>query len=216
MSHIIGIDEVGRGPLAGPVVAAAVCFTLKLPKLSLFKFNLKRLSYTGLKDSKKLSAKQREQYYNLFVKTQGIEWGIGKVSEKTIDKINIYQATRLAMKKAVMNLQTKLKKSQSPLFYDRRKMVTTSFALIIDGNMFLDLPLPQKAIIKADETVLQCSIASIIAKVTRDKLMIRYHKQYPQYGFDKHKGYGTALHMQAIQHHGPCAIHRKTFAPIRA
>ena len=193
-----GIDEVGRGPLAGPVVAAAACFTTSHTRS---KISLAGLKLHGVKDSKKLSAKQREEYYQMFLKHPQIQWGIGKASEKVIDRINIHQATKLAMARAVQALQCKLKE--------------TKFTLVIDGTFTIDSPLPQKAIIKADETVLVCSIASIIAKVTRDRAMVRYHKQYPRYGFDQHKGYGTQHHVKMLKRYGPCAIHRTTFAPIR-
>jgi ribonuclease HII len=180
---VIGIDEAGRGPLAGPVVACAIM----VPQLS------------GLRDSKQLTPNQREHLYTLLKKHPAVEWGIGKVSEKQIDKINIYQATRLAMKKAVLQLERKVK----------------IHSLIIDGNMLLDLPISQKAVVKADATIVQCMAASIIAKVTRDRLMLKLHKQYPQYGFDRHKGYGTPLHMEMLRRHGPCKIHRMSFAPCK-
>lgn len=189
---IAGIDEVGRGPLAGPVVACAVI--LSLVKDS----SLTRLRMHQLKDSKKLSEKKREEYYRVFLKHKDIQWGIGKVSESVIDKVNIYQATRLAMKRAVINLSKKI----SPDF------------LYIDGTMNIDVPIAQKAVIRGDETIQLCAIASIIAKVTRDRLMMAYHEKYPRYGFDRHKGYGTKLHLSMIKKYGPSKIHRKTFAPV--
>ena len=186
------IDEVGRGPLAGPVVAAAVC--LNLVKKSLITL---RMHFPCLRDSKKLSPKRREEIYRGVEKHPAIQWGIGIVSEKVIDKINIFQATKLAMKRALMRLGK------------------TDY-IILDGNIQLNLPIPQKAIVKGDEKVFSCALASIIAKVTRDRMMLRYHKQYPQYGFDKHKGYGTKRHCAMLRLHGPCAIHRKTFSPVRS
>jgi len=175
---VVGIDEAGRGPLAGPVVACAFCFD-------------KKVSLKGINDSKKLSFKQREEVYNRLKNNPNVRWGIGRVSEKVIDKINILEATKLAMKRAMKNLDADF--------------------LIIDGNFSIKSNVPQKSIIKADEKVYSCSAASIIAKVVRDRMMIRYHKKYPDYGFDKHKGYGTKLHRDSIKRKGFCDIHRKSF-----
>ena len=192
INFVVGIDEAGRGPLAGPVVAGAVVLlNKKLQNLSL-----------GVKDSKKLTSKQREEIYNYFKKNITVQWGIGIVSEKVIDKINILEATKLAMIKSVKNLEKKLGKSKEKL------------VLIIDGNMKLNSEFEQKSIIKADQKVFSCALASIFAKVTRDKIMQKYHKKYPKYGFDKHKGYGTAYHFEMIKKHGACDIHRKSFYPI--
>jgi ribonuclease HII len=135
-----------------------------------------------------------------------VEWGIGWVSHKQIDKINIYQATRLAMKKAVLSLQRKV--------YEVRPRTSIDL-VIVDGNMLLDLPMRQKAVVKADATVPQCMAAGIVAKVTRDRLMLLLHQKYPQYGFDRHKGYGTQFHMEALKKYGPCKIHRLSFAPCK-
>lgn len=195
-SNVACVDEVGRGPLAGPVVAAAVCLT---PKLSLPKLHLISLSFSRLRDSKKLSPKRREEVYKTVKEHSEIQWGIGVVSEKLVDKMNIFQATKLAMKKAIANLQ---------------KKISVDF-LVIDGNMKIDLPIHQKSIIKGDEKVFSCALASIVAKVTRDRMMVRYHKEYPQYGFNRHKGYGTKLHLQKLRRFGPCPIHRRTFAPLK-
>ena len=192
---VAGIDEVGRGPLAGPVIACAIVILTKsdlgIPKSDLGK--------TGkLKDSKKLSAKKREEYYRHFLQHQNIQWGIGTVTQKTIDKINIYEATRLAMERAVHNLS---KKALPDFVY-------------IDGIMKIKTTIPQKAVVRGDETIQLCAMASIIAKVTRDRLMVKYHKKYPCYGFNSHKGYGTTLHLAMLKKHGPCPIHRKSFSPI--
>lgn len=207
------VDEAGRGPLAGPVVAAAVCF---VPKLSLTKENLVRLSFPRLRDSKKLSPKRREEIYNKVKKHPAMQWGIGIVSERMIDRINIFQATKLAMKRAILNLQTKLQKNHhitKPRY--SREMLYIDF-LIVDGNKELSfMNIPCKTIIKGDEKVFSCALASIMAKVTRDGMMLRYHKKYPQYGFDKHKGYGTSLHMARLKKYGPCPIHRMSFAPTK-
>ncbi len=192
INFVVGIDEAGRGPLAGPVVAGAVVLLNKKSQ----NLNL------GVKDSKKLTSKQREEIYNYFKKNITVQWGIGIVSEKVIDKINILEATKLAMIKSVKNLEKKLGKSKEKL------------VLIIDGNMKLNSEFEQKSIIKADQKVFSCALASIFAKVTRDKIMQKYHKKYPKYGFDKHKGYGTAYHFEMIKKHGACDVHRKSFYPI--
>ena len=186
-----GIDEVGRGPLAGPIIACAVIFS---PKTKNSKIPSK------LRDSKKLSAKQREKYYQLFLKHPNIQWGIGKITEKTIDRINIYQATKLAMERAVHNLSRKI----VPGF------------LYIDGIMEINVSIPQKTMVRGDETIQLCAMASIIAKVTRDRFMMNYHKKYPHYGFNLHKGYGTRLHIAMLKKYGPCSIHRKSFSPINS
>lgn len=183
---IAGIDEAGRGPLAGPVVAAAVCITSE----NIFKNKILK----NINDSKKLSEKQRQEVYYFLINNKDIKWGVGVVSEKIIDKINILQATKLAMQKAVKKI--------SPDF------------ILIDGNFKINCRAPQKSIIKGDVKVLSISAASIIAKVTRDRLMQKYHKKYPEYGFDKHKGYGTRVHFAIIKKIGPCKIHRRTFYPV--
>jgi len=207
---IVGIDEAGRGPLAGPVVAAAFCIVGK-----------PRFRARGDFDSKKLTPQWREDLYKILTTHPQVEWGIGQVSEKVIDDINILQATRLAMVKAVKNLQQKLRKraekSTVHFLNDRAKSVPNFVidSLIIDGNFLLDLPISQKAVVKADATIFQCMAASIIAKVTRDRLMLKLHKKYPAYGFDRHKGYGTKIHFEMLKKHGPCAIHRLSFAPCK-
>lgn len=185
---VAGIDEAGRGPLAGPVVACAVCLCGRI-----------NLSHIKLKDSKQYNAKQREELYAFLTSRSDMRRGIGIVSEKVIDQINILQATKLAMKKAIKSLQQK----------------TAIDFLIIDGNIILRGLAPCKAVVKGDEKVFSCAAASIIAKVTRDRIMQKYHTQYPEYGFDKHKGYGTKHHMEMIKKYGPCPIHRKTFAPVQ-
>src|SRR3989338_10648440 len=177
--NIACLDEAGRGPLAGPVVAGAVMI------------NLLKSDFNKLRDSKQLTAKQRDFFYNLITRNENIKWGVGVVSEKIIDKINILEATKLAMIKAAKDLETKHGHPRIDF-------------LILDGKMELDLPIPQKSIIKADEKVFSCAAASIIAKVTRDRIMMEYHKKYPQYGFDKHKGYPTELHKSMLKKYGPC------------
>ena len=193
---VVGLDEAGRGSLAGPVVAAAVSI------ISNFKFQIAK--FKKLKDSKKLAPKERKKFYNLILRDPNIEWGIGKVSEKIIDRINIFQAAKLAMKRAVKNLNRKL---------EIANFKKIDF-LILDGNFKLDLPIPQKSIVKGDEKVLSCALASILAKVTRDRIMEKYAKRFPKYGFEKHKGYATKFHLKMLKKYGPCKIHRKSFLPV--
>lgn len=197
---VVGLDEAGRGPLSGPVVAAAVLIK------SIRKIRAKFVDIRDVKDSKKLSPKKREELYKILINHPQIKWGIGKASEKVIDKINILEATKLAMKRAVKNLEKKIKK---------KKRLNLIEFLILDGRMKLDLDILQKSIIKADNKVFSCAAASIIAKVSRDRMMRRYGKKYPQYGFSKHKGYATKLHLKRLKKYGPCSIHRKSFRPVK-
>jgi len=202
---LVGLDEAGRGPLAGPVVAAAVVAAEdKLP----------RRDFRKIKDSKKLSPKQREEFYKIIVGCPCLKWGIGRVSEKTIDRINILEATKLAMAKALKNLNSKLRQENS----GRTRRID---CLILDGNFFLPVEFLaraavnpsvfQKPIVKADEKVFSCMAASIIAKVSRDRIMEKYHRRYPDYGFNRHKGYPTGFHFRMLKKYGRCAIHRKSF-----
>ncbi len=181
---IAGTDEVGRGPLAGPVVAAAVI----LPEDA---------NLPGIKDSKKLTEKQREQLAVL-IKEQAVAWAIAEVSEKEIDAINILEASRLAMRYAVEQLT---------------KMQAADFVLV-DGLPNPQIPLPSQAIVKGDNQSISIAAAAIIAKVYRDHLMEDYEKQYPGYGFAVNKGYPTAEHLKAVAELGPCAIHRMSFRPL--
>lgn len=198
---IVGLDEVGRGALSGPVVAAAVTVWQTQNQSA-----GRRIRIKNLKDSKKLTFQRREEIYKILINppTSGpqIKWGIGRVSEKVIDKINILEATKLAMEKAVKNLEKKIAKNVD--------------YLMIDGNFGIGLSIPQKSVIKGDEKIFLIKLASIIAKVTRDRAMLRYHKKYLQYRFDKHKGYGTRLHIEMLKKFGPCKIHRKTFNPVKS
>jgi len=197
------LDEAGRGPLAGPVVAAAVTINLKLKtKKEKRQLKTKNLLLKITKDSKKLIPRKREEIYKILINCSWIKWGIGIISPKIIDRVNILEATKLAMEKAIQKLKTK--KEKLKIDY-----------LILDGKIKLNLKIPQKAIVKADEKVFSCSAASIIAKVTRDRIMIRYHKKYPKYRFDLHKGYPTKLHLKMLKKYGPCKIHRKSFQPLR-
>jgi ribonuclease HII len=177
---IAGVDEAGRGPLAGPVVAGAVIIN-----------NGVRFRQT-IDDSKKLSAKKRELAYAEIVEKAVI--GIGIIDEKEIDRINIYRATIKAMQLAVANLSI-------PPEY-----------IIVDGNMKLAAACPVKCIVRGDSKSLSIAAASIIAKVTRDKIMVRLHEQYPQYGFARHKGYATRDHIDAIRAHGFSLVHRRSFS----
>ena len=199
--YVVGLDEVGRGSLAGLVVTAAVMInTNRKTQSTKLQFKAKGL-LKEVKDSKKLSSKKREKLYHFLIKASDIEWGIGKASEKIIDRINILEATKLAMKRAVSNLENKLGQK-------------TEF-LLIDGNFKINLDIPQKPIKKGDNKVFSIAAASIIAKVTRDRMMKRYHKKYSEYRFDKHKGYATQLHRQNLKKYGPCKIHRKSFRLLK-
>jgi ribonuclease HII len=179
---IAGLDEAGRGPLAGPVVAAAVV----LPPVERLK---------GINDSKKLTAGKREEIFSLLLQ-KAPAVSIGIVEAEEIDRLNILRASLKAMELAVNKLS---------LFPD---------FLLIDGIHLLGLPLAQQAIPKGDQRCQSIAAASIVAKVTRDRLMMSYHNQYPEYNFARHKGYGTKEHIQAIRQHGCCPLHRQSFKPI--
>lgn len=176
---ICGVDEAGRGPLAGPVCAAAVI----LPE---------HLEIPGLNDSKKLTDKKRRELFPI-IKEQAIAYGIGLASHQEIDEINILQATYLAMERALAQLSVK-----------------PDLALI-DGNRARDFGIPVETVVKGDSLSASIAAASILAKVTRDDLMLELAKEYPGYGFEVHKGYGTRAHYAALREYGPCAIHRMTF-----
>ena len=176
---VCGVDEAGRGPLAGPVCAAAVI----LPK---------GLELPGLNDSKKLTDKKRRELYPI-IKEQAIAYGIGFASHEEIDQINILQATYLAMERAIAQLEGKV-----------------DFALI-DGNRAKDFGLPVKTVVKGDSLSASIAAASILAKVTRDDIMLEMAKEYPEYAFEVHKGYGTKAHYEALRTHGHSPIHRMTF-----
>ena len=180
---ICGVDEAGRGPLAGPVVAAAVILDPARP-------------IVGLADSKKLSAKRREELA-VEIRAKAQAWCVAEASVEEIDAINILQATLLAMRRAVTGL------------------ALTPTEVLIDGNRCPRLDLPMRAIVGGDATVAEISAASILAKTTRDAGMLVLHEQYPQYGFARHMGYGTAVHLAALRQHGPSPVHRRSFAPVR-
>jgi ribonuclease HII len=180
---ICGVDEAGRGPLAGPVYAAAVILDPERP-------------ITGLADSKKLSPGKRERLA-AEIRANALAWAVAEATVQEIDRLNILQATMLAMSRAVSAL------SPQPL------------EALIDGNRCPKLSISTRAIIKGDSTVAEISAASILAKTTRDAEMLKLHEQFPQYGFDRHFGYGTAFHLAALRQHGPSICHRLTFGPVR-
>ncbi|HBC57987.1 MAG TPA: ribonuclease HII [Gammaproteobacteria bacterium] len=180
---VAGVDEVGRGPIAGPVVAAAVILPL-------------HCSIEGIKDSKLLSASKRESLYSQ-ITTGALAWSVGRAEVEEIDKINILQATLLAMKRAVDSLSV------------------VADVVLVDGNRCPEIESPCQAIIKGDTLVSSIAAASIVAKVTRDREMINLHAEFPEYGFDQHKGYGTKAHLNALQEFGPIGCHRRSFAPVK-
>ncbi|WP_051085658.1 ribonuclease HII [Desulfobacter curvatus] len=180
---IAGVDEAGRGPLAGPVVSAAVV----LPE---------NFDVCGINDSKKLSEKKREALFPV-IKNQAVAFGIGIADHEEIDRINILQASLLSMKRAVEDL------TLDPDY------------LLIDGKFAIDSTIAQRSVIKGDALSLSIAAASILAKVTRDRIMADLDVQYPQYGFKRHKGYPTKAHKEAILTHGPCPVHRKSFKGVK-
>jgi ribonuclease HII len=181
---VAGVDEAGRGPLAGPVVAAAVILDERQP-------------IAGLADSKKLTAKRRAQLYDEIL-AKALCCSIAEASVEEIEKLNILQATMLAMQRAVQGLRLK------------------PGHVLVDGNRVPVLAMTSEAIVQGDNLVPAISAASILAKVTRDRWCAQVDADYPQYGFAGHKGYGTAAHIAALQAHGACPLHRKTFAPVTA
>ena len=178
-TNICGVDEAGRGPLAGPVCAAAVILPTDI-------------EIPGLNDSKKLSDKRRRELYPLIME-QAIAYGIGFADHKEIDEINILQATFLAMERALFQLSVKPELA------------------LIDGNRTKEFGIPVKTVVHGDSLSASIAAASILAKVTRDDLMLKMAEEYPQYGFEIHKGYGTKAHYQALAEHGPSPVHRMTF-----
>lgn len=179
---VAGVDEAGRGPLAGPVVAAAVILDPHQP-------------IQGLADSKKLSATRREALFTL-IRRQSLAWSVARATVSEIDQLNILQASLLAMQRAVAKL----------------KLPPT--LVLVDGNQAPRFACPARAIVQGDALEPAISAASIVAKVLRDRWMLYLDKKYPMYGFAKHKGYGTAVHMAALKAHGPTRVHRLSFAPI--
>lgn len=183
-ADVCGIDEAGRGPLAGPVVAAAVILDPNNP-------------IAGLNDSKKLSEKRRN-LLAVEIRAKALAWCVAEASPEEIDQINILQATFLAMQRAVAGLN--LRPSRA----------------VVDGNRCPKLEMPVEAVVQGDGKIAAIAAASILAKTVRDAGMVELHQQYPQYGFDRHMGYPTAAHFAALQAHGPCPAHRRSFAPVAA
>jgi ribonuclease HII len=177
-----GVDEAGRGPLAGPVVAAAVILDPDKP-------------IVGLNDSKKLSAKRRATLA-VEIRAKALAWAVAEASVEEIDRINILQASLLAMRRAVDGLALRPERA------------------LIDGNQCPRLDCPAEAIVGGDGKVASIAAASILAKTERDAGMLALHAAYPMYGFDRHKGYPTAFHLQALRAHGPCSVHRRSYAPV--
>lgn len=180
---ICGVDEVGRGPLAGPVCAAAVI----LPE---------DFTHPVLNDSKKLSERQRERLYAELSEDARVIWSVELLEPVEIDRMNILEASREAMRRAVCSLKVQ------------------AAAALIDGLPVPRFPIPQRSLVKGDSLSLSIAAASVMAKVTRDRLMLQLAERYPHYGFDVHKGYPTARHLEALALHGPCAIHRHSFGPV--
>lgn len=181
--RIAGVDEAGRGPLAGPVAAAAVI----LPP---------GYACPGLDDSKKLSAAKRERIYAVLTNDPAVAWAVATASREEIDQLNILRASHLAMRRAVETLDPR------------------PDHCLIDGLPLRDFPFPHDAIVKGDGLSLSIAAASIIAKVTRDRLMGEIDRECPQFGFAKHQGYGTKAHLEALRIHGPCRHHRRSFQPV--
>ena len=180
---IAGVDEAGRGPLAGPVVSAAVVLNPQRPS-------------DGLADSKKLSAKKREVLYALIIE-HAQAWAVGRCEVEEIDRLNILQASLLSMQRAVNGLDIRPDK------------------VLVDGNHCPAFACEAEAIIKGDQKVAEISAASIIAKVTRDREMLALHAAYPEFGFDRHMGYPTALHKEKLAEHGPSPCHRMSYKPVK-
>jgi ribonuclease HII len=217
---VIGIDEVGRGPLAGPVVACAASlrnweivnsnWDTKDPNYQLLFAN-----YSKIKDSKLLTEKQREALYDFIC--EHFHVGIGLCDHHMIDKINILEATHLAMKKALSALAQNVERGASEKnSVPGSTLQVTRKIVLVDGNKKIpQIDIEQRAVIGGDKIVKSISAASIIAKVTRDRMMLLMDQKFPQYGFSKHKGYGTKLHMECLKQFGPCEIHRRSFEPVR-
>lgn len=180
---LAGVDEAGRGPLAGPVIAAAVILDPARP-------------IKGINDSKKLSESKREELA-IAIREQAISWAVGRADVAEIDELNILHATMLAMSRAINGLSPAAEHA------------------LIDGNRCPVLQCTSQAIVKGDQRVISIGAASIIAKVTRDHEMLVLHEKYPEYGFNQHKGYGTKIHMEALQKFGATVIHRRSFSPVR-
>jgi len=191
LSFVAGVDEAGCGPLAGPVVAAAVVFPCS------WRENGLPGQLRGLNDSKQLTADQREKFYSTLTSHPELRYAISSSDEEMIDRINIRQAAWRAMNLALDQLQPRPQH------------------VLVDGLRIKWLPYPQTALVAGDCKSYSIAAASVLAKVTRDRLMLEFDRQFPHYGFAEHKGYGTAKHLAALAAHGPCPIHRKSFAPMK-
>jgi ribonuclease HII len=190
-TRVAGVDEAGRGPLAGPVVAAAAILPSRWAETGL------PAELAGLNDSKQLTAAQREKYFAFLTTCGEVEFAVAEIDAAQIDEVNILRATHEAMNAALAKL------NPSPQH------------ALVDGRPVKTMRVPQTAIVKGDARSYSIAAASVLAKVTRDRLMLEFDRQFPNYGFAEHKGYGTARHLAAIAAHGACAIHRKSFAPIK-
>lgn len=188
--HVIGVDEVGMGCLAGPVVVCAVAISEQF-------YRTAGRTLPKIRDSKLLSEKQRDSLIDTLVRMPGLAYRVTLCRPTTVDRLNIYQAARRAMQQSI------------------RKLNTPDPFVLVDGNKpIAGLSVSQKAIVKGDRDVWVIACASIIAKVFRDRMMVRYAKRYPGYGFEIHKGYGTPVHLARLAELGPCELHRKSFAPV--
>ena len=191
LARVAGVDEAGRGPLAGPVVAAAAILPSRWSKSGL------PIELEGLNDSKQLTAAQRENFFSFLTACAEIEFAVAAVDAGVIDEINILQATHRAMNDALAQLNPQPQHA------------------LVDGRPVKTMRVPQTAIVQGDARSYSIAAASVLAKVTRDRLMLGFHAQFPEYGFAEHKGYGTAKHLAAIEQFGACPIHRKSFAPMK-
>ena len=191
LTRIAGVDEAGRGPLAGPVVAAAAMFPEQWIADGL------PAELNGLNDSKQLTARQRDQFFQVLTSCGRVTFAIAQMDAACVDEINILQATHRAMNDALAAL------------------TAVPQHALVDGTRVKTLRFPQTPIVKGDAKSYSIAAASVLAKVTRDRLMEEYHERWPEYGFAGHKGYGTAQHLAAIAEHGPCPIHRRSFAPLK-
>jgi ribonuclease HII len=191
INAIAGVDEAGRGPLAGPVVAAAVVLPSEWVRQGL------PAELQGLNDSKQLSLSQRERFFAVLTACSAVRVAVAQVAAELIDRLNILQATHRAMEEALAQL------------------TPTPAHALVDGRRVPELRLPQTPLVKGDARSYSIAAASVIAKVTRDHLMCEFDRLYPEYGFAEHKGYATARHLAALARHGPCPIHRRSFAPLK-
>ena len=191
IARVAGVDEAGRGPLAGPVVAAAAILPAKWAETGLPR------ELEGLNDSKQLTELQREKFFAFITACGEVEFTIAEADAAVIDEINILQATHSAMNAALAKLNPQPQHA------------------LVDGRPVKTMRVPQTAIVKGDARSYSIAAASVLAKVTRDRLMLEFDRQFPEYGFAGHKGYGTARHLAAIAAHGPCPIHRRSFAPLK-